>query len=753
MSYCQSSRFNYLPCSQSQKMSIGMVVGSFDKPRSRSTKDAEVSITHAEREASGHVGPNMKQEFMSFRTVNACGDHAQDGPAMIKTSQLNDHALINGNNHVYKQAYTSSVVSFREKQTRHPFHLIPNQAVLQPVTGEKIETGGTVSRKEGKKNSVAERHGEFSCGDEQQVSMPVKDMLHGQPDKMENRCKETLRMKLQEILGTIPSVDKKCDHSRMGEVVANEVMQVQNKDDAQFKHKQNSDTIETDSEKADKTIRRPVTCLLARKKAPTKSRSVNLKTKSLSRDNEEHQSSHAFSFGEKYVPLKSSGENLCRSRTEMLENVKQSCGIRPDDMIHDIVDVVNIQRVMTGDKTVQPAGELSLEGRMMCPQHGHQYENHEPEAAMQNNNFHCSPVIKEKDQLQNVECPISPEVPNHQKSSSCQSPVDDNDNSDSPFLKMAKTVHNSLMSHQLRRFVQEEGGNATYEFKYSPATEDNTGSRDDEDTFNTIPEPLTTENAKNGLLSSEGRVFESSEVVLSAEKVYPNDVYASPKIGVAKKLLLFQTKRHCSSGVDHSNSSPAVQSPEASESSDDELLEPLEKGDEDEFARVVSLLGLALERVKTKMMSATNKRCSDILVSAAEEIHLQLCNAESQIQTDSGRLTSLSKLKRKHLETRFQEQQEHLKVIYDKFRKEIHQYIQDCRGALEELEAECAELKGAIERQNISQRKLLLQAEAAVETQLNDAQRQIAFVHQLGRQKMLKLKVAIAECLKDGVSS
>jgi len=31
---------------------------------------------------------------------------------------------------------------------------------------------------------------------------------------------------------------------------------------------------------------------------------------------------------------------------------------------------------------------------------------------------------------------------------------------------------------------------------------------------------------------------------------------------------------------------------------------------------------------------------------------------------------------------------------------------------------------------DISQRKFLLQAEAAVETQLNDAQRQIAFVHQ-----------------------
>ena len=43
---------------------------------------------------------------------------------------------------------------------------------------------------------------------------------------------------------------------------------------------------------------------------------------------------------------------------------------------------------------------------------------------------------------------------------------------------------------------------------------------------------------------------------------HPKDVYASPEMGVAQKPLFFQTKRHCSSVVGHSNSSPAVQSPE-----------------------------------------------------------------------------------------------------------------------------------------------------------------------------------------------
>lgn len=49
---------------------------------------------------------------------------------------------------------------------------------------------------------------------------------------------------------------------------------------------------------------------------------------------------------------------------------------------------------------------------------------------------------------------------------------------------------------------------------------------------------------------------------------------------------------------------------------------------------MVSLLVLALRKVKSKMISVTNKKCSEILVSAAEEIHSHLRSVESQIQTD-----------------------------------------------------------------------------------------------------------------------
>lgn len=51
-------------------------------------------------------------------------------------------------------------------------------------------------------------------------------------------------------------------------------------------------------------------------------------------------------------------------------------------------------------------------------------------------------------------------------------------------------------------------------------------------------------------------------------------------------------------------------------------------------SRAVSLFAMVLKRVKSKMKSVANRRSAEILTSVATEMHLQLQNAESQIQTD-----------------------------------------------------------------------------------------------------------------------
>ncbi|KAK4766543.1 hypothetical protein SAY87_008185 [Trapa incisa] len=50
-----------------------------------------------------------------------------------------------------------------------------------------------------------------------------------------------------------------------------------------------------------------------------------------------------------------------------------------------------------------------------------------------------------------------------------------------------------------------------------------------------------------------------------------------------------------------------------------------------------------------------------------------------------------------------------------------------------------------------SHQKLLSQAQEAVETQLNDAEKRVAAIQQSAKEQMLQLKLVIAECLEGGI--
>ncbi|KAL6219671.1 hypothetical protein ACLB2K_007430 [Fragaria x ananassa] len=183
------------------------------------------------------------------------------------------------------------------------------------------------------------------------------------------------------------------------------------------------------------------------------------------------------------------------------------------------------------------------------------------------------------------------------------------------------------------------------------------------------------------------------------------------------------------------------------------MEEPSEPIEVDGLARAVELFALGLAKLKTKMKTATTRISSEILASVAVEVQLQLQNVESQIQTDMGKLTNLSKLKRKKLETRFEEQQGQLKVICDKFKEQVNQHLQDCRNTIEGLEVYQTEFKGTVEKQKASHGKLVSQVEEAIENQLNDAQKRIKVMNETRRGRMLQLKRQLASCLREGILS
>ncbi|XP_031380689.1 meiosis-specific protein ASY3 isoform X2 [Punica granatum] len=271
------------------------------------------------------------------------------------------------------------------------------------------------------------------------------------------------------------------------------------------------------------------------------------------------------------------------------------------------------------------------------------------------------------------------------------------------------------------------------------------------------PIPPTQENdAEN--TSSEDTGSESIEDGPGAETF-------SPEIGTDEKprFMLHRTKRLGSfEDLQYQERIPARVSPKVTRENNS-MQEPEEQnvGEkeeeeeevEDGMTRAIAMLALALEKLKSKVKLLTSKKSSIILTSVAERIHAQLHNVESQIQTDTCKLTSLSKQKRKRLETEFQEQEEQLKMIHGNFKKEVGRLLEDCKGTIEGLEDNHTELKGIVEKQKASHRKLLIQVQEAVKTQLHDAEKRITAINQSAREQMLQLKLVIAECLEGGILS
>nr|QFG39510.1 asynaptic protein 3 [Arabidopsis lyrata subsp. petraea] len=172
--------------------------------------------------------------------------------------------------------------------------------------------------------------------------------------------------------------------------------------------------------------------------------------------------------------------------------------------------------------------------------------------------------------------------------------------------------------------------------------------------------------------------------------------------------------------------------------------------DEDEgLGRAVALFAMALQNFEKKLKSAAEKKSSEIIASVSEEIHLELENVKSHIITEAGKTSNLAKTKRKHAETRLQEQQEKMRMIHEKFKDDVSHHLEDFKSTIEELEGNHSELKGSIKKQRTSHQKLIAHFDGGIETKLDNATKRIDSVNKSARGKMLQLKMIVAECLRD----
>ncbi|KAI0506982.1 hypothetical protein KFK09_013100 [Dendrobium nobile] len=174
---------------------------------------------------------------------------------------------------------------------------------------------------------------------------------------------------------------------------------------------------------------------------------------------------------------------------------------------------------------------------------------------------------------------------------------------------------------------------------------------------------------------------------------------------------------------------------------------------EDSLARAVSQLALALRRINSKIQLHTNKKSCEIISAVAEKIKQQLQDFDSKIQEDMGKFSAASKSKRKHLESRFEEHQERLGLIHEKYKEDFNHQLLNCSSTLEELEAQNVEIKVTSDRQKVLHRKLLLQIEETMKDQLNVAETSITAIRKDARKRLNSLKFALKEWLSDGAIS
>ncbi|KAG2549217.1 hypothetical protein PVAP13_9KG167800 [Panicum virgatum] len=156
-----------------------------------------------------------------------------------------------------------------------------------------------------------------------------------------------------------------------------------------------------------------------------------------------------------------------------------------------------------------------------------------------------------------------------------------------------------------------------------------------------------------------------------------------------------------------------------------------------------------LTRFQTKIKAETTKKSSEILAATGEIIRQHLEGVEVQMQADVDKLVNVGKSKRKRLESTFEEQQEKLRILHEKFKEEVNKQLLDCRNSLEDFESYHAELKGVADKQKLSHKKLIVNAEKTVGAQINDAEAEIAEVQKRARKRMNGLKYVLKELIAE----
>ncbi|CAE6054738.1 unnamed protein product [Arabidopsis arenosa] len=771
MSDYRSFGSNYHPSSQSRKISIGVMADSQPKrnlvpnkddgdviARVEKLKSATVTDLHANKKDKGDLAAKQRNSAQVTGHVTSPWRSPRSSHRKLGTLEsvlCKQTSSLSGSKGLNKGLNGANPAPARDSFQNFP--------ISSPQQSHGELNGG---RNDTVMDRSPERMEDPPSAVLQQKVASQREM--DKPDKEKNGTTDVLRSKLWEILGKASPANNEDVNSETPEVEKTNFKLSQDKgskDDPLIKPRHNSDSIETDSESPENATRRPVTRSLLQRRVGAKG--VQKRTKAganLGRTSTE-QVNNVFSFEEGFrgkigtamnssvMPKKQRGRRKntvvqCRKahfrrndeadgsqkeasksntppRSESRGTGKRSSFSDKKESSHDLHPQSKARKqkpdisTREGDFHPSPEAETAAMPEMFqgLSKNGEKHErpnNVFMEKSVEPENEFQSPTFGYKAPISSPSPCLSPEASPLQPRNISPTLEETETPIFSFGTKKTSQVTTGQASDTERRLPDFLEKKRDYSFRRESSPEpnkdlvlsdpssderDSDGSEEDSPVLshNNSPEERKTANWSN-----EKSKLGSSSAKRNSNLKGIGRVVLSPPSSLSKGIDKTDSFQHCS-----------------------EMDE-----DEDEgLGRAVALFAMALQNFEKKLKSAAEKKSSEIIASVSEEIHLELENVKSHIITEAGKTSNLAKTKRKHAETRLQEQQEKMRMIHEKFKDDVSHHLEDFKSTIEELEGNHSELKGSIKKQRTSHQKLIAHFEGGIETKLDNATKRIGSVN------------------------
>lgn len=334
MSEIQSFGSNCHRPSQTRKFSIGVITEISAKKTPGSMKGQEVAVPAVavtncqQRDSIGSAQATTKAKQIE--------PLEQSGSLRITIKSNNENSTSPTASHAKVIGTKTKMGSMHDEPNGFKGGPLDHSVEISPTRTSFLQpdgiSDGIVCGRKGEKHTSSQ----IPCTIAQEQGVVTSNIGYKDENTV-NRKSEALRMKLWELLGTVSSPNKEKHNSQTLEVDGESLQPDGVSKQAGARavgRRQNSDTIETDSESPDCANKRPITRSFARKRAPTKFKQDTVQCGMASSSREKPGEINIFSFQEGcYVGLRGAATSSCPSTSNRRKNGRNDAQIEPRNKV------------------------------------------------------------------------------------------------------------------------------------------------------------------------------------------------------------------------------------------------------------------------------------------------------------------------------------------------------------------------------------------------------------------------------------